>query len=166
MINMRTNEIIIVDGLKSYLSKTGRPCEVIRQNQVAHIPPYPYVSYTITTPINELKGTYCKAEDGTLYRNILQTWSFTVQSDDYDESLQLGLKMADYFTAVGLVNLSDKNITVRTVTNLTSRDNLITIQYEHRQGLDVTFGLLYTITPDEQISTDVIEFITFKEDRT
>lgn len=160
---MRSNEIIIVEALKKYLSTEFRTCEVIRQNQVAHIPPYPYVSYTVTTPINELKGTYCKAEDSTLYRNILQTWSFTVQSNDYDESLMLGMKVVDFFTAVGLVNLSDNNITVRNVTTLTSRDNLITIQYEHRHGLDVTFGLLYTITPEEQINLDVIEFNTFKE---
>lgn len=163
MIDLRSIEITIVENLKKYLSEEFRPCEVIRQNQVAHIPPYPYVSYTVTTPIDALKGTYCKAEDGTLYRNIQQIWSFTVQSNDYDESLQLGLKMMDYFTAVGLLNLSDKNITVRRVTNLTSRDNLITIQYEYRHGLDVTFGLLYTITPDEQINTDVIESNTFKE---
>ena len=161
MIDFRSNEIIIVENLKRYLSTEFRPCEVVRQNQVAQIPQYPYVAYTVTTPLNELKGTYCKAEDGTLYRDMLQTWSFTVQSDDYDESLQLGMRMVDYFTAIGIVDLSDKNITVRNVTNLSSRDNLITIQYEYRHGLDVTFGLLYSIAPDK--NQNVIEIIKFKE---
>lgn len=159
MIDHRANEIVIVDGLQAYLSKEGRPCTVVRQNQVAKSPAYPYVSYTEITPLSEMRGTYSETEDGTLYRDATQTWSFTVQSDDQDEALALGMKMADFFTASGLILLSDKGITVRRVTNLTSRDNLLTIQYEYRKGLDVTFGLLYAITPEQQQSPDVIETI-------
>lgn len=147
MINYRANEIAIVDGLKAYLSTAEQPCEVVRQNQIAQIPPYPYVSYTVTTPLVAHNGTYCEAEDGTLYRDSEQIWSFTVQSDNADEAISLGMMMHDYFTAVGIVPLSDKNIAVRRVTNLTARDNLLTIQYEYRTGLDVTFGLIYAIEP-------------------
>ncbi|MBR5823729.1 MAG: hypothetical protein IKY67_06270 [Paludibacteraceae bacterium] len=154
---MRAIESVIVNGLKSYLSTAERPCEVVMQNQVAHIPPYPYVSYTITSPINEMKGTYSKAEDGTLYRNILQTWSITVQSDEYDEALQLGMQIVDYFTAVGIFDLSNENIVVRNTTNLTARDNLLTIQYEYRHGLDVTFGLVYSIEPLNNSFIETIE---------
>lgn len=163
MIKHRKNEIVVVDGLKAYLSTAQRPCEVVRQNQVQAAPCYPYVSYTVSTPLSEHKGTYCKAPDGTLYRDILQTWSFTVQSDDQDEALELGMKMYDYFSAVGLTLLNDNAITVRRVTSLTQRDNLITIQYEYRNGLDVVFGLMYEITPDQQMSEDVIETIEIKE---
>lgn len=163
MINHRPNEIVIVDGLKDYLSTKERPCEVVRQNQVVEAPDYPYVSYTVTTVANEFKGTYSEAENGTLYRDAIQTWSLTVQSDDEDEALNLGLKMLSYFTVVGLTILADKGITVRRVTGLTVRDNLLSIQYEHRMGLDVMFGLLYAITPDEFVTRDKIETFDFKE---
>jgi len=156
MIDHRQNEIVIVENLKAYLSTEVRPCEVVRQNQVAEIPPYPYVSYTLTTPVAADKGTYSQAEDGTLYKAVLQTWSFTVQSDDQDEALTLALKAYDYFTSAGVVPLSDKGITVRRVRDVTTRDNLLTIQYEHRNGFDVTFGVLTKIAAD----TQVIETIT------
>lgn len=162
MINLRANEIVIVEGLKEYLTTDTRPCEVVRQNQVAEAPPYPYVSYTVTTPVSEKRGTYSEAEDGTLYMDALQTWSFTTQSDDPDEAMSLALRVFAYFTAVGLTELADKGITVRRVTGVTTRDNLITIQYEHRNGLDVTFGLLYVITPENQIDTGVVENINLQ----
>lgn len=162
MIQHRNNEIAIVEKLKAYLSTDARPCDVVRQNQVSKAPPYPYVSYTVTTPVVDNRGTYCE-EGGTLYKNMLQTWSFTVQSDDADEALTLGMKMYDYFAVVGLTPLAVDGINVHRVTNLTTRDNLLTIQYEHRQGLDITFGLLSVIEPDNQVSKDKIETMKFKE---
>lgn len=163
MIEHRKNEIVIVEKLKAYLSTEIRPCEVVRQNQTAKAPAYPYVSYTATTPVVDNRGTYCKREDGALYKNLLQTWSFTVQSDDDDEAIVLGMKMYDFFSLVGLTPLADAGINVHRVTNLTARDNLLTIQYEHRKGLDVTFGLLSVIEPENQVSKDTIESIQFKE---
>ena len=163
MINHRANEIVIVDALQAYLSKSDRPCTVIRRNQVAKAPDYPYLSFTATTPLSEMRGTYSEAEDGSLYRDATQIWSFTVQSDSDDEAMELGMKLSDFFTASGINLLADKGITVRRVTSLTARDNLLTIQYEYRKGLDVTFGFLYSITPDAQLSRDVIETNTFKE---
>ena len=157
MINHRKNEIVIVTGLENYLSTENRPCKVVRQNQVAEVPHYPYVSYTVTTPVSEYGGTYSADKNGTLYRGALQTWSFTVQSDNQDEAMELGMKLYDFFSVVALTMLSDNDITVRRVTNLTTRDNLITIQYEYRKGLDVTFGLLNIITTEQQMSPDVIE---------
>lgn len=156
MIDHRKNEIVIVENLRAYLSTEVRPCEVVRQNQVAEIPPYPYVSYTLTTPASGDKGTYSKAEDGTLYKAVLQTWSFTVQSDDQEEALTLALKAYDYFSIVGVTTLADNGITVRRVRDVSTRDNMITIQYEYRNGLDVTFGVQTTIAADPQ----VIETIT------
>lgn len=161
MSNFRENEVVIVENLKAYLSTKERPCEAVRQNQVSKIPAYPYVSYTMTTPVSEMEGTYSETEEGTLYRSILQTWSFTVQSDDQDEALELAIRIYNFFTAVGLTVLADRGITVRRVRSVTTRDSLLSIQYEYRNGLDVTFGLLYEITPES--SRDVIETNTFKE---
>ena len=163
MTDYRRNEIVVVDGLKKYLSTKARPCEVVSQNQVAEVPQYPYVSYTVTTVASPFNGTYCVAENGTLYRDATQTVSFTVQSDDADEAFALGLKMLSYFTATGIAYLADNGITVRKVTGLTTRDNLLTIQYEHRTGLDVTFGLPYEITSEEQPTKDVVETFEIKE---
>lgn len=163
MIDYRENEIVIVESLKSYLSSEFRPCEIVRQNQVAKVPDYPYVSYSVTTPVSESSGTYSENEDGTLYRSILQTWSFTVQSDDQDEAMSLAMRTYDFFTAVGLPHLSDNGITVRRVRDITTRDNLISIEYEYRKGLDVTFGLCYFIKPDAQPYRGEIESNTFKE---
>lgn len=164
MINNRQNEIVIVDNLKSYLSTAKRPCEVVRQNQVGKVPPYPYVSYTQITPISAHRGTYSELEDGTLYSEVTQTWSFTVQSDDQDEALTLALKMYNFFSAVGIQLLADNNIIVHRVGNINPRDNLITIEYEHRNGLDITFGLLNVISVEDQIFTDRIETFNTKEE--
>lgn len=162
MIDFRKNEITIVERLKKYLSTEVRPCEIVRQNQVAKVPPYPYGSYTVTTPVHARNGTYSRAEDGTLYRTLLQTWSFTFQSDDQEEAISLAMRAYDFFTASGLTLLADNGITVRRVRDVTTRDNLLSIQYEHRNGLDVTFGLLYSIEPDTQYF-GTIESNTFKE---
>lgn len=164
MLDHRANEIVIVEALKDYLSTELRQCEVVRQNQVVEVPPYPYAAYTVTTPVYERGGFFCEAEDGTLYRDVLQTWSFTVQSDDQDEAMTLGLRMFDFFSAVGLIHLADHNITVRKVGNVNNRDNLISIEYEYRKGLDVTFGLLYSIEPSEQPFRSEIENVKFKEE--
>lgn len=163
MLDHRANEITIVGGLKDYLSTESRPCEVVRQNQVAKIPAYPYVSYTLTTPVSAHSGTYSEAKDGTLYRSILQTWSFTVQSDDQEEALSLAMRIYDFFSAAGVTYLADNGITVRRVRDVNTRDNLLTVQYEYRNGLDVTFGLLYEISPGDQINREQIESIKFKE---
>mgnify|MGYP003289760791 CR=1 FL=1 len=160
MLDYRKIEITIVDSLKDYLNIEGRPFELVRQNQVAEAPPYPYGSYTAITPVSAHAGTYSRSEDGTLYKDILQTWSFTFQSDDQEEALTLAMKAYDFFTAVGLTLLADKGISVRQVRPVTTRDNFISVQYEHRNGLDVTFGLLYTITP----VNEVIETVEFNKE--
>ena len=162
MLDHRKNEIVIVENLKASISTTTRPCEVVRQNQTAKVPLYPYVSYTVTSSVSAMSGTYSEAKDGTLYRNITQTWSFTVQSDDQEEALAVAMKIYDFFTATGRTILADNGIAVRRVRDITTRDNLLSVQYEYRNGLDVTFGFLYTITPDEH--PEVIESNTFKEE--
>lgn len=159
MIKLRDNELLIVENLKKYLSTELRPCEVVVQNQVAKSPDYPYVSYSLTTLMSAHQGTYCKADDGTLYKNTTQTWSFTVQSDKQEEAMELALKIHAFFTAVGLTVLADSNIAVMQVTALTPRDNMITIQYEYRVGLDVVFGLMYAIKPDSDFDSGVIDTI-------
>ena len=164
MFDMRDNETVIVDGLKDYLSTREKPCEVIRANQTGKIPAFPYGTYTVTTPIQYRGGTFSVAEDGTRYKSVLQIWSFTFQSDDYDECMNISLKACDWFQLVGVTYLNDHGITVRRVGNVNNRDNLITIEYEHRNGFDVTFGLLHTINVTEEELGGYIEKANLKEE--
>lgn len=153
-----------MEGLEAYLSTEARPCKVVRQNQVAPIPDYPYVSYTVTTPVVSPKGgTYSIAPDGTRYRKLEQGWSFTVQSDDADEAMNLAIEMFDFFALSGRVKLADSGIIVNRVGGITARDNLISIEYEHRNGLDVTFGLLHKVANEGKNAYEAIETNTFKE---
>ena len=163
MIELRKNEIHITEGLKHYLSTPTRECEIVRQNQIAKVPAYPYVAYTVVNPVVQFGGTLSEADDGTMYRTVQQTWSFTVQSDDQDEALNLAIKIHSFFTSAGIVYLDDGDISVFRVGGISSRDNLLSIEYEHRNGLDVTLGLLYKIAPDEQFSAGTINQITIKE---
>lgn len=163
MIKSRNNEVVIVSGLQDYLSTPERPCLVVRQNQVAPIPPYPYVSYTVTSPVLSRGGTYSVASDGTRYKRLQQAWSFTVQSDDPDEALELGIRMYNFFALSGITLLADNGITVDSVGNVAARDNLLSIEYEHRCGMDVTFGLLHQIADEGKDAQDPIETFDFKE---
>ena len=153
MLDYRENETIIVEALRSYLRSAFDTCEVVRQNQISEAPKYPYVSYTVISSASAHRGTYSRADDGTMYRSIRQTWSWTVQSDDQEEAMTIAYLLLDFFTVVGVVQLSDNNIAILQVSGVSSRDNFITMQYEYRNGLDVTFGLLYAI----EDMADVIE---------
>lgn len=150
MIDMNEIRVLIVKALKEYL---GIP--VIRSNQTSAPPSYPYCSYTITNIANENNGTWGEYEDGLSRQPIIQTWSFTIQSDDNSEALNLTLKAHDFFDLIGQKQLSDNNIIVQSVGNITNRDNLITIEYEYRHGFDVKFYILNELKRDVEIVEDV-----------
>ena len=162
MIDARSIEITIVEGLKKYLS-VNRPCEVVRANQTGPIPPYPYVAYTITTPLQSRSGTFSVASDGTRYRTFSQTWSFTFNSDDAEESINLALRAFDWFSVAGVVYLNDNGVVIGNLSNITNRDNIITIEYEHRNGFDVTFNLLHTVTMTEDELGGYIDTANIKQ---
>ena len=162
MVNFRNIEIDIVSCVKDYLK-----CEVIQANQVSPIPPYPYVSYTVTTPMVANNGTYgevIKEVDGktikTYCKEFQQVWSFTVQSDDDTQSKTLALALYDCLDKACSEELAEKEIVVQRIGNITSRDNLISIQYEHRNGFDVTFAFMNEIEAGE--TEEVIESVEIK----
>lgn len=163
MIEHRQNEIIICDGLQEYLSTAERMCTVVFANQAAPIPPYPYVSYTITQAIVSDNRGYCIDSEGNRYRETLQTWSFTVHSDDDVEAMNIALKAYNWFSVVGKVYLNDNNIVVHKIGNVNNRDNLISIEYEHCNGFDVTFNLIDKIESKEFEYAGVIESAPVKE---
>lgn len=163
MIDQNAIEAAIVNGLKDYVSTPEIPCEVVMANQVAPIPPYPYIAYTVTTMKSGGEGTYSVDINGTRYKSVAQTWSFTVQSDDDAQCKAIASKANDYFDFIARTELTDSNIVVVKVGNISNRDNLITVEYEHRNGFDVTFSVLQTITKETAEKAEgVIETVEFR----
>ena len=145
MINYRENEILIVNGLQEYLKKKGYNCPVIMANQTTSTPQYPYIAYTVTSPVVANMKGYCVAEDGTRYKPLTQIWSFTAQSSDDIEAFNVAMLAYDWFALTGNTYLSDNGIVAQRVGNITNRDNLLTIEYEYRRGFDVEFLLNHTL---------------------
>lgn len=145
MINYREIEKLIVNGLQDYLTSQGYNCPVIMANQTSPIPEYPYISYTITSPVISDAKTYGVTNDGTRFKSMVQIWSFTVQSGDDTETANIALAAYDWFALVGSTYLSDNKIVAQRVGSITNRDNLLSIEYEYRQGFDVQFLLPHVI---------------------
>ena len=101
MIDFRTIEVSIVNGLQKQLSDKGFDCLVIRSNQTAKAPDYPFISYTVTSPVVSDTAHYSAAEDGTRFKSLEQIWSFTVQSDDDEEAANIALLAYDWFALTG-----------------------------------------------------------------
>lgn len=159
MINYRENEILIVNGLQEYLKKKGYDCPVVMANQTARIPPYPYISYTVTTPYVVEQGFYSKYQDGTRQKQIGQIWSFTAQSNDDVQAFNVAIAAHDWLSIAGDTYLNDNNIVVQNVGNITNRDNLLTIEYEYRCGFDVTFSLLNEVSREDCETAGYIETV-------
>lgn len=156
MINLDAIRTTIVKGLKEYLK-----IPVIRSNQTGEPPSYPYLSYTITNLLHENKGTWGQYGDGKDRKPVTQTWSITVQSDNASEAMRLVTKAYDWFDHVGIVYLNDNGIIVESLSDISNRDNMITIEYEYRHGFDVVFWFLSETESTTQ-STGYIETAEFE----
>lgn len=136
MIDIENMKNVIPKGLSDFLG-----CKVIRSNQNKEPPAYPYVSYTITTLASANNGTYEEHEDGTTRKLLKQTWSITAQSDKDSESVNLALKAREWLDYSGRVYLRRNGVVVQSVTDITNRDNVLTVEYEYKNGFDVVFYL-------------------------
>lgn len=146
MINFTEVEKTIVNALQDFLKKViGKDVPVIMANQVSPTPEYPYISYTITTPVMASTVHYSVSESGVRYKPLKQIWSFTVQSGAYSETADISLYAYDFFNDISNTQFKDAGIVVVRVGGITNRDNMLSIEYEHRNGFDVTFSLMHTI---------------------
>lgn len=143
MIEYKKKRDTIVNLLKAH---TG--VEVVLANQAAHIPPYPYISFTITTPMTANNGTYGRYSDGFDRKPVKQIWSITSQAQTLDEAQETSQKAHDFFDRCYEVLAEDEIVVVR-LGDITSRDNFLTTEYEYRCGFDVTFGLMNEIECSE-----------------
>lgn len=134
MIDYEKMRVTVVKGLRAYLD-----CPVIRSNQTAELPPYPYISYTVTTLMSANRGTYGEWDDGIARKQVTTTWSITALSDDNAESVALAMKAREWLELVGQTYLNDNKVIVQSVGAITNRDNILTYGYEYRNGFDCVF---------------------------
>lgn len=125
---------VIVQGLGKHL---GVP--VIMGNQTAPAPNYPYAAYNVTTIASKNDGTWQQHADGIDRKLVRSIWSFSTLSDDWEESVNLAIKARSWFDHTGRTLLSEHGITVQSVTDITNRDNILTVEYERKNGFDVVF---------------------------
>lgn len=134
MIDYEKMRVTVVKGLRAYLD-----CPVIRSNQTAELPPYPYISYTVTTLMSANRGTYGEWDDGIARKQVTTTWSITALSGDNAESVALAMKAREWLELVGQTYLNDNKVIVQSVGAITNRDNILTYGYEYRNGFDCVF---------------------------
>lgn len=151
---MKTIQTIIVDGLQSELN-----IPVILANQVSPIPKHPYLSFTITTPLVSNSKTWSIAEDGTYFKPLSQIWSITIQSTKVMEASMLSMQAYDWLNQVGVRYLSDNDVIVERVGNISNRDNFLTVGYEYRLGFDVTFSFMHAIEQSKEDAAEIIQTV-------
>lgn len=151
--NLRTT---VVKGLNKYLN-----CIVVRSNQDAELPPYPFISYTIITPMSEYKGTYGVYDDGVLRKPVTTTWSITALSDDSMESVKLANKAREWLDCAGTTYLSDNGVIVQSVGSVTNRDNVISVGYEYKNGFDCVFSCFDEV---KLLDEETIETVSMETD--
>ena len=156
MIDYENLRVTVVKGLKKYLG-----CPVIHSNQNAEPPPYPYVSYTVTTLMTANHGTYGVYSDGKARKPVNCVWSITAQSDNSVESVTLANKARTWLDYFGAVYLNDNNVIVQSVGNVTNRDNVLTADYEYKNGFDCTF---WTFDEIDLPDNGTIETFVYEED--
>ena len=140
-------------------------CVCVPSNTTKNAPAYPYISFTVINT-EQKKGTYAAVTDDNgaevLYMPLLQKWSFTVQSDDDAEALEKALLISDFFAEAKRQELADNEIIVADVGAITPRDNMLTIEYEYRKGLDITLRLNNVISEPDNGAIEKIKFTSDK----
>lgn len=134
MLDLKTIRATLFTGLREYL---GIP--MIRSDQTAAAPVFPYGTGKATTPAAANNGTWQQHEDGVSRLMVRSIWSLSFLSADYDESVMLATKAREWVTHTGRVWLSERGIVVQSVTDITNRDNILTVDYERKHGFDVVF---------------------------
>lgn len=159
MIEQRKINHIIIKELKRVSG-----CEVIKSNQTHKIPDYPFISFTIITPVHQDSGTYA-VENDIKSKALEQTWSITIQSDNDTETLEKAMLAWDWFVETGNFYFREHNIVVVNVGDITNRDNFISIEYEYRQGFDVRFRFMHEIEITQEEKENIIENLEFNVEK-
>lgn len=130
-INIR-NEF--AKGLQEHLG-----IQIIRSNQTAPAPKHPYGTYNVVTIAAANNGTWQQHEDGKDRKLVRSVWSVTILAEDWDESVTLTLKAREWVEHTGRSWLAERGLVVQSVTDITNRDNILSVEYERKNGFDVVF---------------------------
>ena len=142
----------VVVGLSNY---TG--VKVIRSNQNEEPPDYPYIVYTIITLESENNGTYGEYEDGIDRKAVTQTWSISAVAATNSKSIELASKAKQWLERVGTVYLNDNDVICQRCTSINNRDNILSVEYEYKNGFDAVFWGYSEI--EEPTYSEKIEFV-------
>lgn len=161
MINTDGLRKTVIKGLKQYLG-----CEIVRANQTATMPEYPYVGYNITTHSSENKGTYSEWEnEHKAVKPVVQTWSITAKSNNYNEAVELANKAHDWLDYAGTQYLNDNDVIIQSVGSVSDRSNLLTNEYEYAYGFDCFFSVTDEIDiPNNGYIENIIHHPIIKEE--
>lgn len=104
---------------------------LIAANTSGQAPPFPYCTYTITSPKIAIQHEYENAEFEIV---VSLTWHDATQVG----VLNLAKKMESYFTSTaGRQTLANEGIVLADVLNFSERDNFLSIDYERLAGVDL-----------------------------
>lgn len=134
MIDIEKMVNTVPKGLKEYL---GIP--VILSDQTAPAPAYPYATYKATTIAGANNGTWQQHKDGIDRLMVRSIWSLSFLSKEWSESIRYATKAREWFQHTGRAWLAQNGIVVQSITDITNRDNIITVEYERKNGFDVFF---------------------------
>ena len=157
---MKKHEIVrnaLIKGLYDYMNML-----VIQSSTIGDMPKYPFITYTVTSPYLRLgvDEEYTEQVNDTIQnRHVLhyeRVFSFTIVAKDEDVAMDKCMQAMRYFRNDGVLELKDKGIAIVEISNVTARDNFITIDYDRRYGFDVRIRLA-----DEEVreTADIIEKI-------
>lgn len=157
MIDTDNIRLTVAKGLKNYLG-----CQMIKSDQNAEPPAYPYGVYKITTLATQNNGTYGEYKDNKARKPMKQIWSLSFLSNTEAEAISYANKARTWLDYVGTVYLNDNNVIVEQVGVVGDRNNVLTAEYEYKYGFDCTFWVLDEVDiPDN----GTVETVTMGEDK-
>lgn len=148
----------VAKGMSNYI---GVP--VIRSDQNAPVKAKDYLTYTITTLAGKNDGTWQKHADGIDRLMVKSIWSFNSISDRWETSVNNAMKAREWIMNVGRTALSDAGISVQSATDITNRDNILSVEYERKNGFDAVFYVFDEVSPVDDGYIETAEVSRIKE---
>ena len=152
MIDIESIRVAIVKGLRE-----GLAVSVIRSNTANKLPKLPFLSYTITSLLDNAKSTWSRYDDLTDRIPATQVWSITLNAADFGECSKLAISAYDYFSKTATEYFKKYGIVILSVSEIVPRDNFLSVDYEYRLGFDVKLGLMNEISFKNETTTENIE---------
>lgn len=157
----------MIDIIKNMIAKAYQDTglRIIQANTTAPKPPLPYAVYNITSPHIKDRGQpnmTPQERDGELYltyeEQYLTTISFNVYADKNESTIELAMKLRQWFLFVGQEHLQDNGIAVVNVGNIENRTTFLVDSYEYKHGFDVQLRMTQTA----EMPTEWFNKVTFK----